>query len=263
MKKSIASLMLASCLSIATFAQFPQVDIQNVDFNYQSDRGTLTAQRIFVPELDLNLSGSFNMEREGAQVRITSDSSQDWVFDELPLFLSGFKNVKISDFDMKVGGSQAEISLKEAKMSGSHENNSGAGSLAGLKASCKEKKSGLTSMQDMIIDSCLSTAKITIDKVVFDGNDEHAGNISNVQLMTDNGEMKMRMRLTYNGSKFDILGLGYSSFDAENQKIALEIKHAVVSGVSLTDALFKLVGEIESDLIEVKKPFVYINIGNL
>lgn len=242
--------LLALCLTLNLFAEpIPLVNIEGFSGKYEDSSGSGLVEIFNYGEYDF-INSEFLVEKQAGTLLLKTED-EEIILDSLPEFIHELKKLSWNHLAFKT--TEEKISLSVPSFAGvSLEDDL---DIKGLELNCD-----LTDLEDELsniaYDSCFNNKGVLkFSKISHKKVDEKRLTITNFWL--SNNENKFSINLRY--SKKNIKGYGRIYF--RNNKLEINIIKLKAGIFNAKNILFKELSKLESEGLEVKKPWIKIDLN--
>lgn len=243
MKTLIISLVLGWTLSLS--AAFPKANIQDLSGGYQNAEGKAFAKYFQLNEYDFGANVDFDVEKQGNSLFL-STGDDEFEFNNLPVAIDDIRGLKWDGLNLKSSAEKIDLALKS--FVGQYIDQ--ALKLRGVRLICDHQAGDGVSEY---LNSCLNNkGHISFSGLenISNGTKTEIGEFS---LSTHNGKIRFSIK-----ASAKVKGKGEISY--KDNQVIIKITEAKSGPFSVRKRFFKELSKLESENIEVRRPYIKISL---
>jgi hypothetical protein len=245
MKKLIMAMALGA-VSVYSYADFPDSNIQEFQGSYTSPSGNANAQKFEFTDIDFGPNPQFSVEKQ-AGVFFLETPNEMMQIENLPTFIADLEQVEWSGVNLKTNKTSIDLNL--FKVTGSAPDNSLV--IDNLTLDCQHGTFQGELMLE-VLDSCLNKEGVFSLKLMETTKEGRTDKIQDIWFSTK--ATKMNFKLKAAGAT--IKGRGATFY--EDNSVKIRIDKAKAGFFNVRGKLFKELKKMENENITVNLPWIEI-----
>lgn len=228
-----------------SWAAFPKASIKELSGAYQNSVGKAQAKAFQFNEYDFGENIKFDVEKQGTSLYLSTEE-QEFEFKNLPLAVDQINGMKWDGLNLE--STEAKIDLALKSLVGQYTDK--ILNLQGLRLICDHKEgSGV----DEYLNSCLNNkGHISFSHVETTTNGKKT-TIGKFSLSMQGGRLRFSLK-----ASAKVKGKGDIKY--ENNQVIIKITEAKSGPFSVVGKFFKELRGLQSENIEVKRPYIKISL---